>query len=69
MILPEQTGWLARDVTPESLARLLELALSDLEQGVDLRHDCRRFAENQFNFARQAQLYTTLFSSLLVPRP
>jgi glycosyltransferase involved in cell wall biosynthesis len=65
MIIPGRTGWLAGKVAPESLAGLLEAAMGDLEHGADFRHACRLFAEERFNCERQAQLYSSLFRSLL----
>lgn len=64
MVVPERTGWLAENVVPELLAKALTGALKDLERGIDARGECRAFAEARFDFARQAQLYTALFSSM-----
>ena len=64
MVIPKRTGWVAEEIESQSLADLLAGALDDLEQGIDLRGECRAFAEERFDFARQAQLYTSLFSSM-----
>lgn len=69
MVIPGRTGWLTDEVAPEPLARLLETALDDLDREGDLRDECRQFAEARFDFTRQAQLYSSLFLSLLPTEP
>jgi glycosyltransferase involved in cell wall biosynthesis len=65
MVIPGRTGWLADEVAAEPLAKLIQLALDEIEHRADLRHECRLFAEARFNFGQQAKLYSSLFLSLL----
>ena len=64
MVRPVQTGWLASEVSPEGLARAIDIALNDVKQGLDLRHSCRAVAEAEYSAGLQAQHYLSLYQSL-----
>ncbi|HEX8089704.1 MAG TPA: glycosyltransferase [Blastocatellia bacterium] len=64
MVRPGTTGWLCDSVTPEALAITLQQALSDIDQGVDLRDSCRAVAEAEYDSSLQARHYLALFRSL-----
>ena len=64
MVRPGQTGWLASEVSPQALARVIQTTLDDLERGVDLRSSCREIAEQEYDQCIQAERYLDLFKSL-----
>jgi len=65
MVNPGSTGWLMDEVSPEALARTLDVALDDLDRGVDLRERCRAQAEAEYDVSIQAKRYLELFRSLM----
>jgi glycosyltransferase involved in cell wall biosynthesis len=65
MVRLGQTGWLTKEVSPEALAKVIKLALADLQQGVDLRLSCRSVAEAEYGSDLQAKRYIELFMSLI----
>ena len=65
VVRPRKTGWLVEEVSPKALAEAIELALSEIRQGLDLRGSCRKIAESEYSYKRQAQRYLRLFESLL----
>lgn len=67
MVRAGHTGWLAREVSPAALAETLELALSELTRGVNLRAACRSVAEQEYGHERQVGRYVALFQSLCSP--
>ena len=58
------TGWLAKKVSPTSLAAIIDDALADIQKGADLRSSCRAVAEEQYDAQLQARRYLALFGSL-----
>lgn len=64
MVRPGQTGWLAEEISPLAFARALEVALGELNHGVDFRGSCRSLAEDEYGSDLQAQRYLQLFRSL-----
>lgn len=65
MVRPEKTGWLVKKVSPEALATMIDTALADIRQGLNLRDSCRNVAEAEYSSELQAQRYLNLFKSLL----
>jgi glycosyltransferase involved in cell wall biosynthesis len=65
MVHPGITGWLADEVSPKALARTLDLALDDLDRGVNLGRSCRAQAEAEYDLSIQAKRYRELFLSLM----
>jgi glycosyltransferase involved in cell wall biosynthesis len=65
IVRSRETGWLADAVSPAALAITLDVAVSDLKHGGDLRRSCRAVAEAEFGEALQAKRYVNLFSGLL----
>ena len=49
MVHPGITGWLTDEVSPKALARTLDMALDDLDRGVNLRESCRAKAEAEYD--------------------
>ena len=68
MVIPGETGWLAREATAEALADTLRLAIQQVRDGLDLRERCRQFAEKNYNLRTQAARYEALFGSLIDSR-
>ncbi len=64
LVRPDRTGWLARDVTSESLTESMEHALQAITTGHDLRASCREVAQNEYALDLQAQRHLSLFRSL-----
>ena len=64
MVRPGATGWLAAESSSEALTAAVRQALSDLAGGLDLRGDCRRTAEAEFDVRHQAGRYVALFREL-----
>jgi glycosyltransferase involved in cell wall biosynthesis len=69
MVRPGQTGWLAPEVSLAGLMVVLQMALNDWEQGVDLRNSCRAVAEAEYGLELQAERYMTLFRNLIDQSP
>ncbi len=65
MVLPGTTGWLAKAVSAEALADVLNRALEELRQGTDLRASCRATAESLYSLPLQVQRYESIFASLI----
>jgi glycosyltransferase involved in cell wall biosynthesis len=61
IVRPRQTGWLAENLTVDSYAQTLNMALSEVGGAADFRSSCRSFAEAEYNSDRQAQRYLSLF--------
>jgi glycosyltransferase involved in cell wall biosynthesis len=66
MIRPGETGWLAKSVSSEGLAKAIDQAVTEISQGMDLRTSCRSVAETEYGLKTQADRYTELFKSLIV---
>ena len=64
MVRPGQTGWLADAATPKALARTIDMAIQDVQAGVDLRSMCRAMAKSEFGVELQTRRYLELFQSL-----
>jgi len=64
LVRPGMTGWLAQDVTSESLTESIEHALQAVAAGHDLRASCRDVARSDYAQDIQAQRYLGLFRSL-----
>jgi glycosyltransferase involved in cell wall biosynthesis len=65
MVHPGITGWLTDEVSPKALARTLDMALDDLDRGVNLRESCRAQTEAEYDVSIQAKRYRELFLSLI----
>ncbi len=68
LIKPGQTGWLAKDVSPSALAQAIDLALTAIKSGNDLRASCRTTAESEYGAELQAERYARLFEEMLRSR-
>jgi len=64
LIVPDQTGWLAEEKTPEAFAKALSRVLPQAEDGVEIRHSCRHFALRRLSPRRHLQAYNSLFAML-----
>lgn len=64
MVLPGRTGWLANEMTPDSLAEALDSAVK-MGTRDGMRARCREFAENNFEPKRQAKQYLDLFEEMV----
>jgi glycosyltransferase involved in cell wall biosynthesis len=64
MVHPGQTGWLAPEVSLEALAHTINIALNEIDEGVNLRQSCRELAEAEYDLKTQAWRYLSLFQSL-----
>ena len=65
IVRPNLTGWLAPELSAESFAGALDAAISQIQQGLDLRESCRVTAEKEYSQALQATRYVQLFENLL----
>jgi len=68
MVRPQETGWLASEITSAGLENTLQVALQELRSGLDLRESCREAAESEYDIALQVQSYLALFEELLRAR-
>jgi len=66
MVRPGQTGWLAAEVSSQSLSQAIQGALDDIAQGVDLRPSCREIAQQEYDQGIQAKRYLDLFKKIEV---
>lgn len=64
MVLPQQTGWLATEVSASGLLVCMEKALDDIRKGVSFMGECRSLILNNFNLELQAKKYISLTESL-----
>ncbi len=67
-VRPGQTGWLAKQLSQESLAAAISEALLAMEdRGLVARYqaNCRQIAETEFALVRQAEDYCKLFRGLV----
>ena len=64
MVRPGVSGWLARDVSPRSLAEAVDEGLDAIAEGTDLRESCRKLAEDEYDARMQAQRYFDLFDDV-----
>lgn len=68
VVRPGKTGWLAKQLSPESLAAAIAeamLAIQDRELVARYQANCRQIAETEFTLRRQAADYCKLFRSLV----
>lgn len=71
VVRPNQTGWLARQLTRDSLAATISEALQAmLDRGLEAKYraNCRAVAETEYKLAKQAERYRSLFGELLNQR-
>ena len=66
MVIPKKTGWLAKDVSSESLREVLTEALAEAGDGQDLRRSCRDFAEREYSMPAVVESWTRVFQSMLI---
>jgi glycosyltransferase involved in cell wall biosynthesis len=64
LVIPGFTGWLAPDISAQSLAGILADAVDHRADAEGLSQSCRQHAEGEFSLAIQAQRYTDLFLEL-----
>ena len=64
IVRPGISGWLAPEMTAAALAQTVEEALREIAGGRDLRQSSRRYAEENYDGAREAARYRQLFISL-----
>ncbi|MCJ7717695.1 MAG: glycosyltransferase [Anaerolineales bacterium] len=60
-----KTGFIAPEVTVESLAKTLERALKDPDHLVRMRKLCRDEAENKYDLTKQTIKYIELYEKIL----
>ena len=65
VVRPSQTGWLAGELSSQALASTMEVALNEINHGLDLRSSCRSIAENEYSDHLQGERYIDLFKTLL----
>jgi glycosyltransferase involved in cell wall biosynthesis len=63
MVRPGSTGWVAEGVTADSLARVIDKALTEISTR-DWRSSCRAVAEADYGIELQTDRYVELFHSL-----
>jgi len=68
LVLPGVTGHLAGAVTPEALARTIDVALETGADGGGLRAACRTWAEGNLGSDRQAEHYERIFVDRIAGR-
>jgi glycosyltransferase involved in cell wall biosynthesis len=64
MIRESLTGWIASDVSIESLTDAMKKALEDVSHGSGMRDSCRTIAEKEYDVNLMAERYLKLFRSL-----
>jgi glycosyltransferase involved in cell wall biosynthesis len=64
-VRPNQTGWLTKNSSAQSLASTIQQALTDISHGLSLRTCCRRVALEEYSLTVQATRYMDLYSTLL----
>jgi glycosyltransferase involved in cell wall biosynthesis len=64
MVRTHMSGWLARDVSPLSLANVVDEGLDAISNGIDLRDSCRKLAEDEYDARSQSQRYLELFKDV-----
>jgi glycosyltransferase involved in cell wall biosynthesis len=62
IVRPDVTGWLAPEITAESLGSALSVALAEISGGRKLRRECRLVAESEFASGTQADRYLSMFA-------
>ena len=65
MVIPDVTGWLAKELTAESLYQSLLGAREAIGQGRHLRRSCRAAAEEHYCDTIQAHRYHDVFDVAL----
>jgi glycosyltransferase involved in cell wall biosynthesis len=60
-----KTGFIAPEVTVESLVTTLERALEDPEHLVEMRRYCRDEAENKYDLTKQTIKYIDLYAKIM----
>ena len=65
LIQDGKTGFIAPDVSVESLATTLEEVLDDPEQLVEMRQYCREEAEQEYDLSKQTKMYIDLYENIL----
>ena len=68
MVRAGSTGWLSKSLTPSGLATAINLALTDLQEGNNMRPMCRSVAETEYDANLQARNYSDLFASMIRDR-
>lgn len=69
MVREGSTGWLAEQISPESLALAITTALESLKSAKDVRTSCRAVAEAEYSDKLQGRLYLDLFQRLITREP
>lgn len=64
LVRPGKTGWLAQAVSAGALAQAIDLAATDLANGIDLRAACRSVVEAEYSDEAHAQAYINLMQSI-----
>ena len=65
MVRESETGWIAPDVSIDSLTAVIRRALEDVSYGHTLRESCRKIAEREYDVVLQSDRYLNLFEDLL----
>lgn len=59
-----KTGWLASEISPDSLAKTIDIALDDIYKGNNLKDSCLSIAGSEYDSMIQAKKYLELFRTL-----
>jgi glycosyltransferase involved in cell wall biosynthesis len=65
LIQEGKTGFIAPDVSVESLAANLEEVLDNPEQLVEMGQYCREEAEQKYDLSKQTKMYIDLYENIL----
>lgn len=65
MVVEGETGWLARDQSPQALADAITRAIATRGQWPDYSQRCRARAERDFDLESRARRYEELFDSMI----
>ena len=65
LIQDGKTGFIAPDVSVESLAVTLEEVLDDPDQLVEMGQSCREEAEQKYDLSKQTKMYIDLYENIL----
>ncbi len=63
MVIPQKTGWISNEISAESLARTINEAITEIKKE-EVRFDCRRIAEENYDLKQQAERYYQFFSEV-----
>jgi len=65
LIQDGKTGFIAPDISVESLAATLEEVLEDPEHLIEMGQSCREEAEHKYDVSKQTKKYIPLYEKIL----